>query len=114
MAEQTNHVFAAFSQLEVDNFPFYILRYSTGFHLGWKQVAGNVNNEVVSCCCFQRRSLTKFHSSHLVAGQSRFRAGSFSLLIRCVSVYLFQFIHVICIILSTHETASIVPYFFFN
>ena len=33
MAEQTNHVVAAVSQLEVDNFPFCILKYSAGF---WK------------------------------------------------------------------------------
>ena len=36
MAEQTNHAVVAVSQLEVDNFPFCIPKYSAGFHLGWK------------------------------------------------------------------------------
>ena len=38
MAEQSKYVVAAVSQLEVDNFPFYITKYIAGFH--------NANNEV--------------------------------------------------------------------
>ena len=97
MVEQTNHIVAAVSQLEVDNFPFAFPKYSAGFR------SESSNNEVV----YNRRYAVTLSISQTLLSTNSYApriASSCRIATFCAGRYGFhcRLVYILCISVYSH------------